>query len=38
VSGAISGSLSDGFRLVGLGARSLKGFAQPVEAFAVNWR
>jgi class 3 adenylate cyclase len=38
VSRAISGSLSDRFRLVGLGARSLKGFAQPVEAFAVNWR
>jgi class 3 adenylate cyclase len=38
VSEAVSGLVSNRFHLVGLGNRTLKGFAQPVEAFEVNWR
>jgi class 3 adenylate cyclase len=37
-SAAVTGTLPSRFSLVELGARSLKGFAQPVEAFAVAWR
>ena len=38
VSAAIRGLLPDRSRLAGLGRRSLKGFAQPVDAFEVAWR
>jgi len=38
VSGAIRGLLPEPSRLTGLGRRSLKGFAQPVDAYEVAWR
>jgi class 3 adenylate cyclase len=38
VSGAVSDMVSDRFRLTNLGHKALKGFAHPVEAFAVPWR
>lgn len=38
VSEALCGLVSDRARLVDLGSRTLKGFAQPVEAYAVAWR
>ena len=38
VSQAVRGLVSDRFRLVDLGCRTLKGFAQPVGLFAVDWR
>jgi class 3 adenylate cyclase len=38
VSGAVSDMVSDRFRLTNLGHKALKGFADPVEAFAVDWR
>ncbi|WP_262296672.1 nickel-binding protein [Microvirga sesbaniae] len=38
VSGAVTGSLPTRLRLVDLGSRSLKGFAQPVAAYEVAWR
>jgi len=38
VSEAVSALLADRFRLIDLGQRSVKGFAQPVMAFEVSWR
>jgi class 3 adenylate cyclase len=38
VSEALSGLVPDRSRLVDLGPKTLKGFAQPVEAFEVAWR
>jgi len=38
VSRAVSEFLLDGFQIADLGPRILKGFAQPVRAFEVNWR
>lgn len=38
VSEAVSASLPGRFSLVSLGPKALKGFAQPVTAFAVAWR
>ena len=38
VSAAIRGLLPEPSRLTGLGRRSLKGFAQPVDAYEVAWR
>ena len=38
VSAAIRGLLPEPSRLTGLGRRSLKGFAQPVDAYEVAWK
>lgn len=38
VSEAVSALLPDRFRLINLGCRDVKGFAQPVAAFEVSWR
>lgn len=38
VSMAVSGLVSGRFNLVDLGSRPLKGFAQPIEAYRVEWR
>lgn len=38
VSAAVSGSLSGRMRVVDRGPRDLKGFAQPVPVFEVEWR
>ena len=38
VSGALRGLLPEPSRLTGLGRRSLKGFAEPVDAYEVVWR
>lgn len=38
VSETVSGFLADRVHIVKLGQRSLKGFAQPVEAYEVAWR
>jgi class 3 adenylate cyclase len=38
VSEAVSELMSDRFQMTRIGHRNLKGFAQPVEMFEVNWR
>ena len=38
VSSIISSLMPDRSRLASLGPKTLKGFAQPVEAFEVTWR